>query len=87
LAVKGAIQAWVQTNLLLGVGVIARAFSASPLEIQTSTTGTVYTPVVTDVPTFAFDIIPSPTNTANLPGSYLNIYTLAPTSTILVNGF
>ena len=86
LAVKGAIQAWVQTNLLLGVGVIARAFSASPLEIQTSTTGTVYTPVVTDVPTFAFDIIPSPTNTANLPGSYLNIYTLALTSTILVNG-
>ncbi len=86
-AVKGAIQAWVQTNLLLGVGVIARAFSASPLEIQTSPTGTVYTPVVTDVPTFAFDIIPSPTNTANLPGSYLNIYTLASTSTILVNGF
>jgi len=86
-AVKGAIQAWVQSNLLLGVGVIARAFSASPLEIVTSPTGVVYTPVVTDVPTFAFDIVPSPVNTANLPGSYLNIYTLASTTTILVNGF
>ena len=87
LAVKGAIQAWALTFLPLGAAVIARSFSASPLEPITSpVSGNIYTPFVTDVPYFAFDVVPAPTNTANLPANNLTIYTLSSTANILVNG-
>jgi hypothetical protein len=79
-AVKSAIANFIATNVGLGAGIIARAFSACPLE-PTAT----YTPFVTDVPVFQFDIVASPTNTGNLAGSQLSIYTSVVTN-VLVNG-
>lgn len=79
-AVKAAIKAFADANWNLGSPVIARAFSASPLEPTTA-----YTPVVTDVPVFQFGTAPSPTNTANLTTTALFIFTLS-TTNITVNG-
>jgi hypothetical protein len=78
--IKGAIKAFADAEFNLGIGVIARSFSASPLE-PTAT----YTPAIIDVPLFEFDTHSSPTNTANLPASGLQIFTVA-TADILVNG-
>jgi uncharacterized phage protein gp47/JayE len=79
-AVKNAIVAYAAATFNLGVSVIARSFSASPLE-PTAT----YTPFVTDVPVFEFDFTPSPTNTGNLAVTGLQIVQLA-FADVLVNG-
>jgi uncharacterized phage protein gp47/JayE len=88
-AVKSAIAGWFAVNVGLGSAIIARTFSASPLEAVSAADATAlqpaYTPPITDVPTFTFDIHSSPTNTANIAGSFLKIFTLS-TANILVNG-
>ncbi len=87
-AVKQAIAQYIN-NLGLGVSIIARKFSASPLEpisaLDATPSNPAYTPFITDVVTFAFDFVASPTNTANLPISGLQIATCS-TANILVNG-
>ncbi len=75
LAVKAAIAAYGAAAFNLGVTVIDLPFRASALVAG----------VTTDVPTFAFDVTPSPTNTANLSVPGGEIATIA-TTDIRVNG-
>jgi uncharacterized phage protein gp47/JayE len=88
-SVKAAIKGYADTVFGLGVGIIARSFSASPLEPVTPADATAirpaYTPPVTDVPVFQFDTHATPTNTANKSATTLQIYTVA-MGDILVNG-
>ncbi len=88
-AIKTAIAGYTAATFGLGTPVIARSFSASPLEPVSAADATadrpVYVPPVTDVPTFTFDFHATPTNTGNLTVSGLQIATLS-TANILVNG-
>lgn len=74
-AVKNALAAYALATFNLGVSVIDLPFRAAALVPG----------VTTDVPTFMFDFVPSPTNTANLPITGQQIATLQ-TADILVNG-
>jgi uncharacterized phage protein gp47/JayE len=74
-AVKAALAAYALATLGVGAAVIDLPFRAAALVPG----------VTTDVPTFAFDVHSSPTNTGNLPATVLQIYTLS-TANILVNG-
>lgn len=89
-AVKQSIQAFI-ANLGLGTSIIARKFSASPLEpvsaLDATPSNPEYLPFITDVVTFAFDFVSTAaTNTGNLTISGLQIATLTSLSQILVNG-
>lgn len=74
-AVKAALTAYAALTFNLGTSIIDLPFRAAALVAG----------VTTDVPTFAFDFHSSPTNTANLPVTGLQIATLASTD-VLVNG-
>jgi uncharacterized phage protein gp47/JayE len=85
-AIKEAVRYFGQLNFNLGSSIIARAFSASPLEpIAATASEPAYTPTITDVPTFAFDTHSTPTNTGNLTATGLQIFTVA-TADMLCNG-
>lgn len=74
-AVKAALAAYALATFNLGTPAIALSFRAAALVAG----------VNTDVPTFAFDVVPSPTNTGNLTTSSLQIFTLS-TTNVTVNG-
>jgi uncharacterized phage protein gp47/JayE len=78
-AIKGALVDYAAATFNLGVSVISRSFSAVPLRPTGATPSNPsgYTPVITDVSAFTFDVVPSPTNTGNLAATGLQIYTLA----------
>jgi uncharacterized phage protein gp47/JayE len=75
LAVKSAIAAYANATFGLGTSVTALPFRASALVPG----------VTTDVPSFAFDTTASPTNTANITISQMQIATVS-TANVTVNG-
>lgn len=74
-AVKAALAAYGLANLGIGTEAVALALRASAIVPG----------VNIDVPTFAFDVVPFPTNTGNLFATGLQIFTIS-TTNITVNG-
>lgn len=78
-AIKSAIKEFADVRFTVGADIVARSFAASPLEAydaDPSHEADAYAPMITDVTSFAFDVHATPTNTANITGSPLQIFTV-----------